>query len=81
MKAYAILLISSILLFCLLRVVTDPADVKVSVDNPVHNLDTKINYTSIQDAINANETLCSATTTMRLTAVFANVLVSPLFKS
>ncbi|MCJ7470307.1 right-handed parallel beta-helix repeat-containing protein, partial [Candidatus Bathyarchaeota archaeon] len=61
MRTFTILLISSILLFCLPRAVTDPADVKASIDNPVHNLDTNFNYTSIQDAINANETLTGHT--------------------
>ena len=61
MRTLVVLLILSILLFCLPRSVTDSSDVKASVGNPVHNLDTGINYTSIQDAINANETLTGHT--------------------
>ncbi len=61
MRTFAVLLILSILLFCLPRTVIDSTDVKASVGSPVHNLDTGINYTNIQDAINADETLTGHT--------------------
>lgn len=45
------------LLFSFLCVRYNSVDVKAPISYPVHNLDTGLNYTSIQAAINANETL------------------------
>ncbi len=76
MRTLVVLLILSILLFCLPRAVTDSSDVKALVGNPVHNLDTGINYTSIQDAINANETLTGHTIFVENGTYFEHISVN-----
>jgi parallel beta-helix repeat protein len=45
------------LLFCFPRLGLEPTIVRASVGYTVHNLDTGLNYTTIQEAIGANETL------------------------
>jgi parallel beta-helix repeat protein len=47
--------------FCVLTVRSSQAEVKVANGYPVHNLDTRLNYTNIQAAIDATETLSGHT--------------------
>jgi len=46
-----------VLLFSLLYIKFNPVEADASNGYPVHNLDTGLNYTTIQEAIGANETL------------------------
>jgi len=56
-KKLVYVLCLSVLSFCFMRVELNPIKVDASNGYPVHNLDTGSNYTSIQEAINADETL------------------------
>lgn len=56
-KKLVYVLCLSVLSFCFLRVEFNSIEVNASDGYPVHNLDTGSNYTTIQEAINADETL------------------------
>ena len=51
-------------------------EVKGSNDYPVHNLDTGLNYTSIQGAINANETLDGHTILVDAGTYFGQIVIN-----
>ncbi len=56
-RKLALIMILSLLLSCFLHIGLSLVEVEAPDGYPVHNLDTRLNYTSIQEAINASETL------------------------
>ena len=56
-KRFVLILCSLVLLSCLVNIRFSLVEVKAPNGYPVHNLDTGFNYTSIQEAIDAPETL------------------------
>ena len=69
-----------ILLFCLLTIKFNKIEVKASNGYTVHNLNTGLNYTSIQAAIDANETLPGHTIFVDAGTYYEHISVSkPLF--
>lgn len=61
---------------CLLLTRLSSIVTKASDDYPVHNLNTGLNYTTIQEAINANETLDGHTILVDAGAYYENVVVN-----
>jgi len=72
----SLILIVTILLFCFLSARLDPREVKALNDYPVHNIDTGLNYATIQEAINANETLDGHTIFVDEGIYYENVVVN-----
>ena len=65
-----------ILLSCLMSVRFDLAEIKALNGYPVHNLNTSLNYTTIQDAINAPETLDGHTIFVEEGKYYEHVIVN-----
>lgn len=63
------------LLSCLPHLGFNSVEVKASNDHPIHNLNTGLNYTSIQAAIDANETLDGHTIFVEEGIYYEHVLV------
>ncbi len=77
MKWHVIFLLTIFILsFNLLKIRLDKVDVTTYNGYPVHNLDTGLNYTSIQEAINAPETLDGHTIFVEEGTYFEHVIVS-----
>jgi len=75
-KQIVLIMILFLWLPCLLYAGTSDAEVKSPNGYPVHNLDTGLNYTSIQEAINAPETLDGHTVFVEEGTYYEHVTVS-----
>jgi nitrous oxidase accessory protein len=56
-RKFVFILSLFVLLSCLVNIRFNPVEVNTSNGYPVHNLNTELNYTTIQEAIDASETL------------------------
>ena len=65
-----------IVLSCILILRSNRVEVNASDDYRVHNVDTNLNYTSIQSAINANETLNGHTIIVHSGTYYEHVAIS-----
>lgn len=77
MNKKSVLIISLVLLLSsLLQTKFNPVEVKAPNGYPVHNLNTGLNYTTIQEAINANETLNGHTIVVDGGVFYENIVIS-----